>query len=135
MLRLRTLLFSALAVTFALGTARADDDPPAAPGTAQPDHTSPPYEAAQPADTTKTETTTTTTTTEQTPSSPIIVTPAPAPAPVVIETPAPAPAVTTTPVVVEERPVNVYVTQPRYSRNMTISVGGGVGNFSKDDLQ
>jgi hypothetical protein len=138
MLRLRTVLsFTAIAAMAALGTARADDDPPAAPGTAQPtdDHTHPPYEAAQPADATKTTTTTTTETTNPPPANqPVIV--QPAPAPVVVETPAaPAPVVTTTPVVVEEQPVNVYLTEPKRSRMMTLSVGGGLGNFSKDDMQ
>jgi hypothetical protein len=97
-----------------------------------------PYEAADPAEQEQKTTTTTTTTTdvdsttETTPATPQVqVTP---PAPVVVEQPAPVveqPA----PVIVEDNPVNVNIIEPKARRNMSLSLGGGVSNFTDETLQ
>lgn len=92
-----------------------------------------------------TETTTTETQTAPAPSpvivqpapapTPVYVQPAPAPTPVIVTQPAPAPMVTEKTTVIEEQPVNVYITERPRDRMMTLSVGGGVSNFTDDTLQ
>lgn len=114
MLRSSTVLFTALAAALAWNTARADE----------PEQTTP-YDAAQPTDDTT-----------QPPSVKVETT---TPPPVIVQPVAPQPVVTpvpteTTPVVVEEHPVNVTVkTKPR--RMMTVSLGGGVSDFSDSNLR
>jgi hypothetical protein len=94
---------------------------------AQDDPTMTPYESAEPADTQATEQdpqqTPSTTTTVVEPPAPVIVQPPAQPA---------APA----PVVVEERPVNVTVLEdPKPRRNMSLSLGGGVSDFTDSTVR
>jgi hypothetical protein len=108
--------FSALMFGWATASAQALTPPP---GTAHPqgeaDVTAPPYGTSQPV--------------ESTP-------PAPPPPPygaptVIVEDDDAVPP----PVVYEERPVNVYVEEPRPRRAMTISLGGGVSDFTDATLR
>jgi hypothetical protein len=117
MLRSRKFaLLSSAACTLALA---------AAPAFAQ----TAPMEQDDPYHTTTTDDTgTTTTEVEVQPSSPVIVQPQ-QPAPVVVEQPVQPP------VVVEEQPVNVIITEQPRSRAMTLSVGGGVSDFTDSTLR
>jgi hypothetical protein len=115
MFRFRTLMvLGAACGLIGLGNARADEVyPPAAPETAAPvDEDT--YEADHPADDTEVNVHT--------------------PPPVIVQPPA-APMAATTPVVVEPSPVNVVIAEEKPRRTMTISVGGGVSDFTQDDLR
>lgn len=110
---------------------------PTAPAPAN-DPTLTPYQAADPAAQTQGTTTTTTTTTDApaTPAvdgtenaKPVVVQP---PAPLVVE----QPAGPVTPVVIEERLVNVTVVPDRRARrNFALSLGGGVSDFTDGMLR
>jgi hypothetical protein len=118
MLRYRKFaLLSSAACTLALA---------AAPALAQ----TTPMEQEQddPVHTTTTDDTGTTTTEVEVQPSPVIVQPQP-PAPVVVEQPPQQP------VIVEEQPVNVIIAEEPRSRAMTLSVGGGVSDFTDSTLR
>lgn len=137
MLRLRMVaMFSGMLVAgLGLATAANAQTPPAPAD----DPTATPYQAQEDPNAKTTTTTTTTTTdvdattdTNQVPAqTPVIVNP---PQPVIVEQPAPI-APQPAPVVVEERPVNVNIVHQRPRRNVSLSLGGGISNFTDETLQ
>jgi hypothetical protein len=117
MLRLRVVaLASSLGFTLAVNGAWAQETPPPAPVVVEEQPATPTVEVNTPAPNVEV----------HTPPPTIVTQPAPAPAPVIIQQPAP---------VVEERPVNVNISMPARTRNMSVMLGGGVSNFTNETLQ
>lgn len=140
MLRLRMVaMVSGLLLTAGIAGAQVTPAPqPTAPATAD-DPTATPYQADDTQSNTDAPAATDTTPQQQpAPNTNIVQPPAPnttvvqQPAPVIVQQPAPEPepAVTPPPVVVEEHPVNVTVVESKPRRNLSLSLGGGISDFT-----
>ena len=131
-LRMVAMFSGTLVAGLGLATAANAQTPPAPAD----DPTATPYQSQDEKTTTTTTTITTDVdTTDSNPvpaQTPVIVN---SPQPVIVEQPSPVAPQPAPIIVVEERPVNVNIVHQRARRNLSLSLGGGISNFTDQTLQ